>query len=78
LGGVKPGDGKGADRRNARIGARMARWQRLYFEYVALDFERRLYWRGLAEVSWYLCAGSGARDRPTKIYRIGFNREWKK
>jgi hypothetical protein len=56
----------------------MARWQRLYFEYVALDFERRLYWRGLAEVSWYVCAGSGAGDRPTKIYRIGFNREWKK
>jgi hypothetical protein len=60
------------------MATRMARWQRLYFEYVALDFDRRIYWRGIAEASRYVCAGPGARDRPTKIYRIGFNRAWKK
>jgi hypothetical protein len=55
----------------------MARWQRLYFEHVALDFDRRLYWLGLADVSRYLCAASGAGDHRAKIYRIGFNRAWK-
>jgi len=29
--------------------AGMARWQRLYHEFVAQDFRRRLYWRRLAD-----------------------------